>query len=1323
MVQMREQSEEGLIDAAMTHMVAFDASGVPQTLFSRIFAGILVLRWVDLAEAEQEAMAIFEERSYEQLLPSPLQWRHWAQLTDPIEMSDLMLELGLFLERKRDFSTNPVGAWLHLVVEPLIGARDLASGVLCRFVHWVADLPFETLAERRALRGVFDGVVSLTNSSPGDQYATPTNIANLVVALGNPRPGERVYDPCFGFGNLLLAAWDWASRSSDEMRVTGPLLDITGIDINSSAFLIGITRMVLTGIEAPHLEIGNSLERESPSSPNRQGFDLIVANPPFGGFENAAPWIQRQYPVPTKHCTGLFIQHVLQQLRPSGRAVLVVPDGFLFRGGSDRELRSRIVELGQVEAVVSLPAGAFLPYTSIKCSLILLNRRGGNTSVRMVDAASQFEKTSGQKAPFIRSVLAEQLAIEVRRPELRKVRELPAGISEDAPGTGRLARSIWEFDAEEVALADWDLSARRREKGGLDDLLSTLRETLGDSGTLAPLSDLVQVTAGRAIKSGDLLDSPPEDGPVGYVRITDLSQGKVGRSSSWLVPDKAIVERRWSLLPGDVLVSKSGTIGKSAIVRNGAVGSVASSGLYVLRADQTRLDPGFLLGYLNSPACQNWLKAQSVGIVIQHLNRPVLDKLPVPLPPLQLQARAAAQFRDFGTDVLAFLGQATGATEQDRLTTWLAELSDRTPLIAGTPNPTPPLSQLDPLAVLAINPKAWLSQEQIGVQAARWLAPLADTLLSLSGVSQIPAGPGLLMVLQEAERGFQSVLQIATGHLPAESQARATTERLRDWVRATIADLVSTGGLRILSAPASLISGSFAEFAVELQNNGVLPLRGIRVETLPDWGRAQMRYLAEHGAFAVNLRCDVPKIAEKLTVQMMWSASNLNGQEVSGRIELAIKVNNPEQTELSSTELGGSPYVTGSPLEPHHGHAVFFGREEVIGQIQRQIVSNGNVVLLEGNRRTGKTSILKHLEGGGIPGWLAVYSSLQGAGGSAKGVGVPTPEVFREIARSIVMALTKLGIDAPLPNGKVISAGQPPLGIARACREGIGNEAPFADFREFLETVLSLLAPKKLGLVLMLDEFDKLQEGIDNGVTSPQVPENIRFLIQTYPSFSAILTGSRRLKRLREEYWSALYGLGTSIPVTALDASSAKRMVTEPVRDKLIYSNEAIERIVNVTARHPYLLQCLCNKIFDYAVQTKNRSITLGIVNDAAFSLVRDNEHFASLWDYAGLGPVTGRRRRQLILLVCARNFKQDAHVSFASLREELSQAGVEVGEEVLAAALIYLRELELIDLSGEIGDGQYRLSIPLMADWIEQQQDADVVMSHARAEAEEEDA
>ena len=121
--------------------------------------------------------------------------------------------------------------------------------------------------------------------------------------------------------------------------------------------------------------------------------------------------------------------------------------------------------------------------------------------------------------------------------------------------------------------------------------------------------------------------------------------------------------------------------------------------------------------------------------------------------------------------------------------------------------------------------------------------------------------------------------------------------------------------------------------------------------------------------------------------------------------------------------------------------------------------------------------------------------------------------------------------------------------------------------------------------------------------------------------------------------------------------------------------------------------------------------------------LVRDFEHFASLWDYAGQGPEAGRCRRQMILVLCALSFKQGTHIGFGTLQEQLAQAGVDVSDEVLDADVTYLRELELLDFSGVIGVGEYHLAIPLMAAWIEQQQDADVVASRARTEAEEENA
>ncbi len=307
----------------------------------------------------------------------------------------------------------------------------------------------------------------------------------------------------------------------------------------------------------------------------------------------------------------------------------------------------------------------------------------------------------------------------------------------------------------------------------------------------------------------------------------------------------------------------------------------------------------------------------------------------------------------------------------------------------------------------------------------------------------------------------------------------------------------------------------------------------------------------------------------------------------------------------------------------------------------------------------------------------------------------------------------------------MIPGGAQQLGTARliskACREGISEAEPFVDFSVYLDDIDKVLSPLKLGLVLMLDEFDKLQEGIDSGITSPQVPENIRYLIQNNPRFSAILTGSRRLKRLREEYWSALFGLGTSVQVTALDKLNASKVVTEPVRDRLIFAPDAVDKALQLTAMHPYLLQCLCNKVFDFSIETRSKNITASFIDSCAKELARDNEHFATLWDYAGQGPATGYYRRQLVLMLCTQSSRNNEPLSFGSLQELLTQNGVDVHEDALDTDLAYLRELELIDYSGQLDGGEYRLAIPLMAEWIAQQQDINVVLSHARTEAEEE--
>ncbi len=1282
-------------------------------------AALLLLRLAELHDAQHDTIKLFDGLADQPLIPEALHLCNWLEHEDPGHIADQLKKLAQHLTQLQVNVAHPMATFPRVLADALHSMLYVQSAAMFDLLRWVGKTPMETTTERRALLEVFDRLIGAEH---GDLSAS-AHISSLVVALGNPRPGELVYDPCFGNGTFLVVGSQYVERSQIEQRRPAPRLKVAGIELNSSAFLVGLTRILLAGIEDPWLELGNSLEHEVPIGPARDGCDLVLCNPPIGAKASGRIQRHQHYAISTRDSVGLFVQHALSQLKSGGRAVVVVPEGFLFRGGSLRDLRRWLVESGHVEAVISLPSGALKPYARVKTCLLVLRKNGGATRVRMADAYAlsvMLQERSGDKTPTISPEIAQQLAVELRRPELRKPMK---GHEDDTPDRGAIGRVIWEVDVSALEAIDWDLTPRRRTKGELERVLDGFRATLGDIMPSVCLSEVAEISLGRSIIARDLLEEPPPDNPVGYVRIGDLSQGTIVRVSSWLCPETAGIEKDWALRANDVLLTKSGTIGKSALVRPGAADFVAGRGLYVLRVDQQRLHPGFLLAYLASRACKQWLAAQSRGAVIQHLNRAVLERLPVLLPPLPHQARAAARFREFGTDVFAYLTDALDTGEEDRLIARLAELDAKVPSFGNEPTELPALSQFESIVEFVCVLSDWSAHGRVHADAARSLKQLSDALAPLAGVSQVPSGAALLNVLQEAKRGVLATVDQIPDSLPESFSIRGIAERLILWLRASIDDLNENTGLKVQSSPTSLEAGSFAEFSVELQNSGVLPLRGLRVETKPDWGVAQIPYLAEQGTCEVKLCGHVPNAGQDLSMRLLWQAKTLLGRLIRGEIELAIRVIDPVQASGSVVpEFGASPYVTGDPLGPAYGHDLFYGREDLIAQIGRQIGTHGNVVLLEGNRRTGKTSILNHLAGPtAIPGWLAVYASLQGTAGSDFRTGVPTAEVFRVMARGIATGLRKLTLDVPLPNGQVIPAGKPSLGVARACHEGIGAESPFADFLDYLELVLAALEPLGLGLLLMLDEFDKLQVGIDNGVTSPQVPENIRFLIQSNPRFSAILTGSRRLKRLREEYWSALYGLGTSIQVTALDEASARKVVTEPVRDLLTYSRAAVDTVLEATARHPYLMQCLCSRIFEDAFRTGTRSITDSVVSSAVMSLVRDNEHFATLWDYAGQGPDTGRRRRQLILLLCGRSLKQGTHVDFGLLPELLAQEGVDVEDASLDVDLGYLRELELVDFRTEAGDGHYSLSIPMMAEWIDQTQDAKVVASRARTEAEEE--
>ena len=271
---------------------------------------------------------------------------------------------------------------------------------------------------------------------------------------------------------------------------------------------------------------------------------------------------------------------------------------------------------------------------------------------------------------------------------------------------------------------------------------------------------------------------------------------------------------------GDVLLSKSGTIGKVGLVRNGAVGAIAASGLFVLRPDQDRLDPHFLIAYLESSECRSFFSDKARGAYVQHLSKRVLDELSMPLPHLQLQQRVANEYREHGVDALTFLSQLLTVGERDPISEWIEKVIERLPADKNSIND--PLG-LAPLERLANEVRSFNDADVAGAYGdspvLEWALQFDDAMQGLRNVRYIPRGPALLSVLQASARDLRHIIKAIKGYLPIETKARDITWLIKDWLDLACSALLNDVKLVLSTNAGPLQVGEMAEISIQVHNH------------------------------------------------------------------------------------------------------------------------------------------------------------------------------------------------------------------------------------------------------------------------------------------------------------------------------------------------------------------------------------------------------------------------------------------------------------------------------------------------------------------------
>jgi type I restriction enzyme M protein len=442
---------------------------------------------------------------------------------------------------------------------------------------------------------------------------------------------------------------------------------------------------------------------------------------------------------------------------------------------------------------------------------------------------------------------------------------------------------------------------------------------------------------------------------------------------------------------------------------------------------------------------------------------------------------------------------------------------------------------------------------------------------------------------------------------------------------------------------------------------------------------------------------------------LYWTGERMDGVVTDGRLEFAIEAQESGRVSLESI-FSQNPYVCGAPIDSKEQ---FYGRGDVIEKIRRSLRNSGpsTVLILEGNRRAGKTSICKQLllrEPDLLPGWVRAYWSLQAARGHSSLPGLGTGEIFYNIARNLCLALYDeqiavelIGLDEDLdPTSSAIYVRKQ---LSRL-HSVYTDEDGFSLIDSQIEAACDAVGNKRI--LLVLDEFEKLQEGIDNGITSPQLPENIRDLFQRYNKLSGILTGSKRIKRMREEYWNSLHGIGIRIKVGALDQDAARELIQKSSEGILVFSGSATKQVMDLCACQPFLIQSLCHYIFDQCAIKRVQGVSSGIIDSAVSELLEENEHFATLWQH-----IKNDRRRYLAYLVANLSDGAD-RITSSFLAQRLDADGI--AASYLDEDLSELREFDILGMREFTQGNTYFVGIPLFALWMRKHKDFAICRDNA---------
>src|SRR6476620_1203938 len=339
---------------------------------------ILFLKYLDDLEKANEQKAGLSGKKYQPTIDTKHRWSVWAapKKNDGTFDHDKALtgdDLIKYVDEKlfpylKGFRTRAEGAnTIEYKVGEIFGEIEnkFRSGYSLRdALELIDQLRFRSQQEKHELSALYEGKLrNMGNAGRnGGEYYTPRPLIRAMIQVVKPQIGERIYDGACGSCGFLCESFESMTKERDKLSTkdwnTLQTKTFYAKEKKSLAYVIGLMNMILHGIEAPNIVHTNTLAENISDIQDKDRFDIVLANPPFGGKER--PEVQQNFPIKTGETAFLFLQHFIKHLKAGGRAAIVIKNTFLSNtDNASVALRKELLENCNLHTVLDMPSGTF----------------------------------------------------------------------------------------------------------------------------------------------------------------------------------------------------------------------------------------------------------------------------------------------------------------------------------------------------------------------------------------------------------------------------------------------------------------------------------------------------------------------------------------------------------------------------------------------------------------------------------------------------------------------------------------------------------------------------------------------------------------------------------------------------------------------------------------------------------------------------------------------------------------------------------------------------------------------------------------------------